>query len=595
MGHQLHCNLCGSTFGTRKNVWEEHIRTAKHLRLLRSKTAGDRRVTQTSLEQFAGTDAAAARQRGKIEMEHRVRVVRAVTSSNMALSAIDGDMKELLEEKRDFRLAVGDASNLARQTLPRITADLDTEDKVAVEAGGGFFSFFFDGFSDGDEHSLVVFRTCTERFHLFERVSSLRLWEGSLTGQQWTRIVDRDRRRLGSDGLVFSVGDGHPGNGIVGEAFLHLLEHYIHMFCTPHTLSLTGSKTNAPLVDTFSSLWHNVFKNSPSTRALVSGMMGEEVKRKAKVRWFSCLEMLEQAMRWYSRLSEIANAIDNKGYSVEAVAKLKAFLTTNATAPTTDFALQLAAFVDINKPLRDSCYVLEGSGFLAPFWYAHIGVLKGITTKVQSIETSMSVMPNVAALCRINASVPTFNQHTAWAKVRAVVDPVCNYFLSHFIRFEHDTKTRPFRKAMQIFSFARFFHPVFAKKWIDSGHLDLAAELEVEVVKRLLGALGPNIFQELKSNFAKYVHIIETKTTVGKKYRPDDLLHWWQENGSECGSWAAAARLFTLIQPSSASAERGFAMLRAAIGPQQQKSLEDLEAVRLRQRFSIKDVSAGVE
>ena len=75
----MHCNLCGSTFGTRKNVWEEHIRTAKHLRLLRSKTAGDRRVTQTSLEQFAGTDAAAARQRGKIEMEHRVRVVRAVT------------------------------------------------------------------------------------------------------------------------------------------------------------------------------------------------------------------------------------------------------------------------------------------------------------------------------------------------------------------------------------------------------------------------------------------------------------------------------------------------------------------------------------
>ncbi len=158
MGHQLHCNLCGSTFGTRKNVWEEHIRTAKHLRLLRSKTAGDRRVTQTSLEQFAGTDAAAARQRGKIEMEHRVRVVRADTSSNMALSAINGDMKELVEEKRDFRLGVGDASNLARQTLPRITADLDTEDKVAVEAGGGFFSFFFDGFSEGDEHSLVVFQ-----------------------------------------------------------------------------------------------------------------------------------------------------------------------------------------------------------------------------------------------------------------------------------------------------------------------------------------------------------------------------------------------------------------------------------------------------
>jgi hypothetical protein len=82
---------------------------------------------------------------------------------------------------------------------------------------------------------------------------------------------------------------------------------------------------------------------------------------------------------------------------------------------------------------------------------------------------------------------------------------------------------------------------------------------------------------------------------VGKKYCPDDLLLWWQEHGSECGSWAAAARLFALFQPSSASAECGFAMLRAAVGHQQQHTLEDMVEVRLCQRFSIKDTSLGMD
>lgn len=36
-------------------------------------------------------------------------------------------------------------------------------------------------------------------------------------------------------------------------------------------------------------------------------------------------------------------------------------------------------------------------------------------------------------------------------------------------------------------------------------------------------------------------------------------------------------------------------MLHAAIGPQQQNSLEDLVEVRVRQRFSIKDVSLGAD
>lgn len=595
---QLHCNLCGTTFGTRKNVWEGHLTTKKHKTLLEGKKTevpGQRPVVQVTLNQLVGAAAAGSQQPAKAEMEHRVRVVRAAISSNMGLSAVKGDMKELLEEQRDVRLSLGDSSHLARQTLPTISAALDEEDAAAVSAGGGLYSLFFDGFSEKDEHSLVVMRTCTADFQLSERATSVRLWAGSLKGPNWVRIVDDTRRRLGPDGLVFSTADGHPLNGVVGDTFLGLLEHYIHMFCSPHQLSKSGSKSKAPLVTEFTRAWHNIIKKSPSARSLINDMMNEEPCRKPKVRWFGTLPIVEQALRWNSKLLEIADALDSAGYCPESVATLKSFLRTNATGPTTDFAIQLAAFYDINKPLRDSCYFLEGSGFLAPFWFAHIGVIKMICTKVQSIETSASVMPNVAALIRVNQNDRSFNEQAVWAKARIVVDPVCSYFLDHFIRCKKDTKARPFRKALELFGFARIFHPIYGKKWINSEGFNLVEELKVDVVRQVLGALGPNIFKELADDFPKYLTAIETKIEVGKKYRPDDLLVWWQEYGSACGSWAAAARLFALLQPSSASVERGFAMLRSAVGPQQQHTLEDLVEVRIRQRFSIKDISAGME
>jgi hypothetical protein len=94
---------------------------------------------------------------------------------------------------------------------------------------------------------------------------------------------------------------------------------------------------------------------------------------------------------------------------------------------------------------------------------------------------------------------------------------------------------------------------------------------------------------DLRADFAKLTSAYERKVEVGKKYRPPDVLEWWAENGSECGSWAAAARLFTLVQPSSASCERGFSMLGAIINAMGNNMLEDMVDARLRSRFSIKN------
>lgn len=53
-------------------------------------------------------------------------------------------------------------------------------------------------------------------------------------------------------------------------------------------------------------------------------------------------------------------------------------------------------------------------------------------------------------------------------------------------------------------------------------------------------------------------------------------------------AWAAAARLFALLQPSSASVELVFSMLPATVTAQQEKMLEDQEELRIRTRYSMK-------
>ena len=109
-----------------------------------------------------------------------------------------------------------------------------------------------------------------------------------------------------------------------------------------------------------------------------------------------------------------------------------------------------------------------------------------------------------------------------------------------------------------------------------------------EVVAEVLGVLGRDFTKELTADFARFVACLEQKVEVGKKYTPDEVLVWWRTNGSETGAWAAAARLFVLLQPSSASVERVFSMLRATVSEQQERMLEDQQELRVRIRFTKK-------
>ena len=52
-------------------------------------------------------------------------------------------------------------------------------------------------------------------------------------------------------------------------------------------------------------------------------------------------------------------------------------------------------------------------------------------------------------------------------------------------------------------------------------------------------------------------------------------VEWWRQHAERLPHWAKAVKLVLLVQPSSASAERVFSLLRTAFSDQQEGALQD--------------------
>jgi hypothetical protein len=582
-GTLLHCNLCGKSFGTRANVWKDHLEGKKHMKKL-----AERKNAPPIANVFAVADQ-------KAEFAHRLRVAEAFFEAGIELSKCKGKLKELLEERRAIRLSVGDSTNLSRQVMGPLTVRQNEGDLAAVLRGDSLGSFIFDGYSRKDEHAAVVLRTCSSSFDLSERLVCCKMFQKGLTGKQWLRVVDEERRRLSTPDhefrLVFTMADGHPSNGLVGEALSAQLENYFHSFCYSHSLAKVGLNCRAPLADQFVTFSGAIFKNSPGARAVFARIAGEEVKRKHKVRWFSTTGVILQALAKSECWMEIVETLERENLCKETVPKFKKLLTENQ-AKHSDLWLEMAAVYDATMVFHRATTFFEGSSFLAPFVWRYVRNLRVFAEKVMSTVEAGTILPNAAAIVR---AVPQHvNTRAIWGKVRQTVDPGLEYFLAHFVRFDKDSKARQFKKADELFAFAQLFHPVYGKEWMNGEKsilppFNLKECLQKETVAEVLGVYGRSFVQELTSDFSRFLTCLEQKLEIGKKYTPDEVIQWWRVHGSATGSWAAAARLFLLLQPSSASVERVFSMLRATVTEQQERMLEDQQELRIRMRFSRKE------
>lgn len=523
---------------------------------------------------------------------HRQRILEAFVEQGIPLSKCAGKLRELLEEKREHCVSVGHFSDLARNHLPPLITELDSLDATAVKSGDGRCSFMFDGYSSNGDYAIVIMRIVLSDFSIVERCVQLRIYKDHLDHVDWTSLVVDTVRRLNVK-LVFSIADGHPSNGVVGETLSALTRNYFHAFCLSHSLVKVGAHFRAPLLDEFLRAWNKVFKNSSAARQEFQSITGERWKRKHKVRWWTQHVQHEQLVNVWPRLWQIVHRLKERNLCDDSLPQLERLVAANLVTRedqsvgsvlslTSELAMQLAAVFDGAKLFVRATYFFERSGFVSPFVHQFIQALKGFVNKVRDALDVCNDLPNVCALIRCNSAA---NERVCWANAKNTLMPGFKYFSDHFVLFNKESKARKFEQTLELYRFCRLFHPVYLMKAVDEPNYRLEQDL-TDVVVQILRNLGPDIIAELTRDFGIYVEACRNHNNNGQKVRVEDLEAWWREHGSECKSWAAAARLFCLLQPSEASAERGFAMLRKA---ETSSQLQDLQSTRLRTRYHRRD------
>ena len=210
--------------------------------------------------------------------------------------------------------------------------------------------------------------------------------------------------------------------------------------------------------------------------------------------------------------------------------------------------LELAALIDGGVHFVSATYYLEGDGPLIFSCYERLAAV--------SHAVAIDSYPNTEAVARRLAAgkVAVFNQLVD--KAKACITPGLRFFQRKF--------SNEFHNLVRAFKSARLCCPVQVQQLRPTvaslaelrnfSFLDddaVIAGLSLELPHYLASAEGTQVATE------------------------EEKVQWWERNSANLPNWSSVVKKTLLVQPSSASAERVFSIMRSSFTNQQQSALEE--------------------
>lgn len=588
----LRCKLCNSMFGTKSSTRVRHFGLQSHLDLLEQalKTG-----IQTTLDSFSkGIDQRKAKEVKADEkakaQEHRKRVLLACLQHGVPVDALEGTLRELLEEARETRISIGHSSNLVRDFLEEIVQS--HEEALKKELSDQCVSFFADGSPRFAEGVVIGFRWVMPDFSIRQEVVEFNLFEQSLTGENYVSLLLNTLDKFGvSRRAVYSgLTDRASVNGFLERQITPFFPHYVHSFCMAHAFDSLAKQFACPSLSKFLKGWNKIFSKPGYARQEFRNVFGEAVKRKHKVRWNSLLDQVGQLLRLWNRLPGFLETLHKRGYSPKGVQATKTVMaeSSNGGDLCCPLVLELCAVSDFGSVLRKTNLFLQGDDFLAPFVFSSLVealYLGRCVLDKDHPDLIKAKMPNAASVIRVGSNLH-HQPNLLWASVRKVVAPVIEKLNKLFKHCEEDPDAKAsFKHSKEVFRFAQLFHPFLTLTWLEKKDPKFRLVLETEmrkpeVAKILPAGIQQGMLEEWQGLLTFYS---EHKT---RNFDPQGLRWFWREATPRFPSWGAAARLFALFQPSSAVAERAFTKWRNQIGDFQQHTLEDKQKLAVQKASS---------
>lgn len=546
------------------------------MRRLEEQKASDLPVVQATLPEVTPSARDATRQ-------HRKRVLKTLLTHGIPVNKVEGDLKRLFEEARPQAIPLGHKSDLSRNFM----RELVTEQQALLKdfVAGRNISFFADGSPRFAEACLIGVRVCSDEFDIEQKILRFSLFNRPLTGEEWATIVFDAFEEIGirRRAVRFGMTDRAGVNGVMARRLTVSLPMFIHAPCIPHALDKIPKLFSLSLLKDFMKLWNKVFSKSHAARSVFYSVAKEMWKAKHAVRWSSRFYQHEQVLRVWTFIPEIILRLKSEKLCVESVKKFETSFTGNDAAYS-DLGLELRAAVDASRPFVVENLFLQGDGFLSPFTYVRLKQLVTFAATVCASETLVQ-LPNVfAALSVAPDFVPVAAKRGAiLIKLRPGFEKTFSLFREGHI----DETGLGFGNVIKLFRFARFFHPETTLSLLpvhEQGQpplppYNIQKELDnVLVAKCVADVVG------LSGEFERLVALYaEHQRESG--HSPTDLLAFWKQYGSRVPCWAAAAKIFVLLQPNSCAAERGFSVWRKKIDNDQASALQDLQELTVQLGF----------
>ena len=387
---------------------------------------------------------------------------------------------------------------------------------------------FDGGCRDGELLAVVVRFVDVQSWSLQQRLIRLVTYSSSLDGSELTRAINDavviDSKIRYSDVYGF-IRDSAATNGAAVTILEGLFKWAVDINCFSHTLDNVGHHVSTPEADNFLSVLISLHSLSTAARSLWRSTIGKSPRSVSSTRWWSRFEFAKDVLSVWGKMSEYVALLSASGISP---ALTKRLVDGSRTTDQQNLILrQLELTSRFMEPFVQATYNLEGDSFLPPFVFDEL--------------------KRLSELCSDPVLKNDFTaEELAW------VLPALDYFSN---RMTTDCASR-----VAIYRLMRMFN---AGRVIDINVTEADVRSLAKVFPwpefRQLDTIE-GLLSELVTYKARARELEFSSPSLCA--RASELWMWWGRQKDTLPTWYACVKLIALLQPSSASVERVYSLVR---------------------------------
>ena len=543
--NMLRCDACKETLSKKKSTVLKHINSVKHNDAKRAIQNSKKR--DQSLLKFLRTNDKKDNPKGETLPEDmrlfRFDLVETFLSAGIPLSKIDL-LRPFLEKYGHRLTAHGNLSQLIPSIIEKEKETLKTE----FEQVDGW-SVIFDGSTRLGEALAIVVRFVDSEWNVQQRLIKLQVLAKSLKADELAQCLIQSlavEYTIRPGILLAAMKDGAAVNHAALEQVKFFFPHVQEITCFSHTIDNVGKHFEFRILDRFSQLWVSMFSHSAAVRLAWKTRTGTAMKTYSKTRWWSKWEVMKQVLEYFGDVVPFLRENEQDDLAPATRGELLNIFRNEADAK--DLELELAALVDGGSHFVAATYYLEGDG---PLIFGCYGRLATVANAV-----AVDAYPNVEAVAsrQANGNLAVFNQLVA--RTKACITPGLHFFQQKFSQEFHDL--------VRAFKSARLCCPVQVQ------HLRPNAA-SVEELRKFKFLNTDATIRGLVNELPRYLAVADG-TVIEEE---NEKVRWWVRHAHALPNWSGVVKQLLLVQPSSASAERVFSLMKHFFTRRQENALEE--------------------